>query len=403
MLEVDSLHVHYGGIHALKGISIEVPKGKIVTLIGANGAGKSSTLRAIAGLVKDKRGTIRWNGKDISRMQPENILKSGVALCPEGRRIFPHLTVMENLMLGAYTRDDQDGVKSTLDWVFELFPRLKERTWQKGGTLSGGEQQMLALGRALMSKPDLIMMDEPSLGLAPLLVKEVFEIIRAINEEGKTVLLVEQNAFAALKVAHYAYVLEVGSLVLQGPGVSLLDDPLSTTALRAKRDATSSWPLSLDPRPYKRPPSKWGSKGSNRQRDLSPSGTTSMWVKIQSLPAELSVPGTLRTKLGLMPPLALGSFESYLSTGPNPRDDTRDSMKSALSCSPSPPSSGETAGRLTSSDKASTMATSREATLVSKAPKSLSNHNTPITNITSQNGAPHISPHRLSRSFPFTR
>jgi branched-chain amino acid transport system ATP-binding protein len=225
MLEVDSLHVHYGGIHALKGISIEVPKGKIVTLIGANGAGKSSTLRAIAGLVKDKRGTIRWNGKDISRMQPENILKSGVALCPEGRRIFPHLTVMENLMLGAYTRDDQDGVKSTLDWVFELFPRLKERTWQKGGTLSGGEQQMLALGRALMSKPDLIMMDEPSLGLAPLLVKEVFEIIRAINEEGKTVLLVEQNAFAALKVAHYAYVLEVGSLVLQGPGVSLLDDP----------------------------------------------------------------------------------------------------------------------------------------------------------------------------------
>ncbi|EHM10283.1 ABC-type branched-chain amino acid transport system, ATPase component [Thermanaerovibrio velox DSM 12556] len=225
MLEVDSLHVHYGGIHALKGISIEVPKGKIVTLIGANGAGKSSTLRAIAGLAKDKRGTIRWNGKDISRMQPENILKSGVALCPEGRRIFPHLTVMENLMLGAYTRDDQDGVKSTLDWVFELFPRLKERTWQKGGTLSGGEQQMLALGRALMSKPDLIMMDEPSLGLAPLLVKEVFEIIRAINEEGKTVLLVEQNAFAALKVAHYAYVLEVGALVLQGPGVSLLDDP----------------------------------------------------------------------------------------------------------------------------------------------------------------------------------
>ncbi|ACZ18875.1 ABC transporter related protein [Thermanaerovibrio acidaminovorans DSM 6589] len=225
MLEVEALHVHYGGIHALKGISMEVPKGKIVTLIGANGAGKSSTLRAIAGLVKDKRGRVRWNGGDVTQMTPESVLRSGIALCPEGRRIFPHLTVMENLMLGAYIRDDQVGVKATLDWVFELFPRLKERTWQKGGTLSGGEQQMLALGRALMSQPDLVMMDEPSLGLAPLLVKEVFEIIQAINVEGKTVLLVEQNAFAALKVADYAYVLEVGSLVLDGPGSKLLEDP----------------------------------------------------------------------------------------------------------------------------------------------------------------------------------
>jgi branched-chain amino acid transport system ATP-binding protein len=224
MLKVESLHVHYGGIHAIQGITVEVPLGKIVTLIGANGAGKSSTLRSIAGLVRSKKGKILWGGKDISSWQPEIIVKAGIALCPEGRRIFPQLTVLENLRIGAYTRSDRE-VLATVDWVFELFPRLKERSWQKGGTLSGGEQQMLALGRALMSKPDLIMMDEPSLGLAPLLVKEVFEIIRQINEEGKTVLLVEQNAFAALKCAHYAYVLEVGHIVLEGPGEELLADP----------------------------------------------------------------------------------------------------------------------------------------------------------------------------------
>lgn len=225
MLEVRDLHVHYGGIHALKGISLQVPRGKIVTLIGANGAGKSSTLRAVAGLVKDRKGHIRWGEADLIGWTPERIVRGGVALCPEGRRIFPQLTVQENLMLGAYIRSDASGIQATLDWVFELFPRLKERSWQKGGTLSGGEQQMLALGRALMSKPDVIMMDEPSLGLAPLLVKEVFDIIETINGEGKTVLLVEQNAFAALKVAHYAYVLEVGQIVLEGPGGQLLDDP----------------------------------------------------------------------------------------------------------------------------------------------------------------------------------
>lgn len=230
MLLINDLFVRYGGITALKGINIEVPDGKIITLIGANGAGKSSTLRAVAGLVKDKKGSILWQDKNIIGWTPEEIVKAGIALCPEGRRIFPQLSVRENLIIGAYARTDASGVASTLEWVYELFPRLKERAWQKGGTLSGGEQQMLALGRALMSNPSLIMLDEPSLGLAPLLVKEVFEIILAINAEGKTVLLVEQNAFAALNIAHYAYVLEVGSVVLEGPGQDLLKNPKVTQA-----------------------------------------------------------------------------------------------------------------------------------------------------------------------------
>lgn len=228
MLKVEGLHVYYGGIHAVKGINIEVPKGKIVTLIGANGAGKSSTIRAISGLLKQTGGTIGYNGdkenENILGLTPEEIVRRGIVMCPEGRRILPHLTVYENLMLGAYTRKDKQAIKKDLDRVYELFPRMKERTWQKGGTLSGGEQQMLAVGRALMSAPQVIMMDEPSLGLAPLLVKEVFEIIEQINREGKTVLLVEQNAFAALKIAHYAYVLEVGNIVLEGPGNELLED-----------------------------------------------------------------------------------------------------------------------------------------------------------------------------------
>lgn len=224
MLSIQDLHVYYGGIHALRGISFEVPEGKIVTLIGANGAGKSTTLRSIAGLVKKAKGSISYKGQRIDSLPPEDIVKAGIVLSPEGRRIFPHLTVLENLMLGAYTRNDKEGIEKDLEWVYELFPRLKERTWQKGGTLSGGEQQMLALGRALMSRPDVVMLDEPSLGLAPLLVKEVFEIIEAINAQGKTVLLVEQNAFAALKVAHYAYVLEVGKIVLEGPGQELLEN-----------------------------------------------------------------------------------------------------------------------------------------------------------------------------------
>ena len=224
MLKIENLEVRYGGLQAIRGVSIEVPKGKIGTLIGANGAGKSSTLRATAGLVKGKKGSITWNGKDIMKLLPEDILASGIALCPEGRRIFPQLTVLENLHLGGYTRKDKAGFDASIEKAFTLFPRLKERSWQKGGTLSGGEQQMLALARALMSDPELIMMDEPSLGLAPILVEEVFEIIREINKEGKTVLLVEQNAFSALKVADYAYVLEVGAITLQGAGKELLSD-----------------------------------------------------------------------------------------------------------------------------------------------------------------------------------
>ncbi len=224
MLKIENLNVRYGGIHAIRGISLEVPIGKIVTLIGANGAGKSSTLRSVAGLVKNKTGSISWKGKSIFGLLPEEILMSGVALCPEGRRIFPQLTVLENLKLGGYSRKDKSGLEESIERGFKLFPRLKERAWQKGGTLSGGEQQMLALARALMSDPELIMMDEPSLGLAPLLVQEVFDIIREINKEGKTILLVEQNAFGALKVADYAYVLEVGSITLEGKGTDLLKD-----------------------------------------------------------------------------------------------------------------------------------------------------------------------------------
>jgi branched-chain amino acid transport system ATP-binding protein len=224
MLKIQDLHVYYGGIHALKGISIEVPKGKVVTLIGSNGAGKSSTLRAIAGLIKNKGGSISYNGRSLLGRGPVEIVKSGIVMSPEGRRIFPHLTVLENLRLGAYSRSDEAQITKDLDWVFELFPKMRDRKDQKGGTLSGGEQQMLALGRALMSAAEVVMMDEPSLGLAPMLVKEVFGIIATINRQGKTVLLVEQNAFAALKIADYAYVLETGTIVLQGTGEQLIAD-----------------------------------------------------------------------------------------------------------------------------------------------------------------------------------
>jgi len=224
MLKVQDLHVYYGGIHALKGISIEVPRGKVVTLIGCNGAGKSSTLRAVAGLIKNKKGRITYNGADLTSRDPVEIVKSGIVMSPEGRRIFPHLTVLENLRLGAYSRSDEPQILKDIEWIFELFPKLKDRKDQKGGTLSGGEQQMLALGRALMSAAEVVMMDEPSLGLAPMLVREVFDIIAAINRQGKTVLLVEQNAFAALKIADYAYVLEVGAIVLEGTGAQLIAD-----------------------------------------------------------------------------------------------------------------------------------------------------------------------------------
>ena len=229
MLKIEDLNVYYGAIHAVKGINLSIPRGSIVTLIGANGAGKSSTIRSVAGLVKNVKGRILYtppDGKSIGLVgkAPEEMVKLGIAMSPEGRRILPHLTVEENRQLGAFIRTDKDGVERDRDHVYELFPRLKERSWQKGGTLSGGEQQMLAVGRALMSQPHLIMLDEPSLGLAPLLVKEVFDIIAEINSRGKTVLLVEQNAFAALKIASYAYILEVGSIVLEGTGEDLLRD-----------------------------------------------------------------------------------------------------------------------------------------------------------------------------------
>jgi branched-chain amino acid transport system ATP-binding protein len=224
ILRIEDLHVFYGGIHALKGINIEVPAGKIVALVGANGAGKSTTLRTVSGLVRARQGKIEFQGIDITRESAHHIVEMGLAMVPEGRRIFPNLTVWENLLLGSYTRRDKEEIKEDLDWIFRIFPRLKERVRQKGGTLSGGEQQMLAVARALMSRPHLLMMDEPSLGLAPLLVKEIFNIIREINQNGTTILLIEQNAKAALQIAHYAYVLETGSVVLEGRGKELLEN-----------------------------------------------------------------------------------------------------------------------------------------------------------------------------------
>ena len=220
ILEIRDLQVRYGGIEAVKGISLDVPEGQIVTLIGANGAGKSSTLRSIAGLVKPAAGSIYFNGEDITGMDANEIVKRGITLVPEGRRIFPDMTVLENLKIGAYLR--KDNLTDDLNWVFDLFPRLKERSWQAGGTLSGGEQQMLAVGRALMSRPKVIMMDEPSLGLAPIIVRGIFDIIKEINKQGVTVLLIEQNANMALKTADLGYVMETGRITLQGTGAELL-------------------------------------------------------------------------------------------------------------------------------------------------------------------------------------
>ena len=222
MLYINNLHVHYGGIHALKGISMKVPKGKIITLIGANGAAKSTTLRCISGLVKSSEGNIKYSEKEITKMETREIVSQGIVLVPEGRRVFSNLNVDENLILGSYLRNDKAEIKRDKDWIFNLFPILKERIHQTAGTLSGGEQQMLAVGRALMSKPKLLMMDEPSLGLAPLIVHDIFEIIKKINSLGVTILLIEQNAKAALEIADYGYVLETGSIVLEGEGKSLL-------------------------------------------------------------------------------------------------------------------------------------------------------------------------------------
>ena len=222
LLEVKNLHVSYGGIKAVKEISFEVPKGEVVTLIGANGAGKSSTLRSIVGLVKPEGGSIRFKDGELAGLPTDQIVSRGITLVPEGRRVFPDLTVLENLKIGAYMR--KDSLEEDLRWVHDLFPRLKERSWQLAGTLSGGEQQMLAIGRALMSKPELIMMDEPSLGLAPIIVQGVFDIIREINKQGVTILLVEQNANMALKAANVGYVMETGRITMTGTGAELLEN-----------------------------------------------------------------------------------------------------------------------------------------------------------------------------------
>jgi branched-chain amino acid transport system ATP-binding protein len=226
ILEVNDLNVYYGAIHAIKNISFEIKKGEIVTLIGANGAGKTSTLHAVSGLLPLKSGEVSLNGVNITGVEAHKLVSQGMAHVPEGRRIFTELTVLENLEMGAYTRNDKDGIKEDLEKMFVLFPRLAERKKQLAGTMSGGEQQMLAIARALMSKPTILLMDEPSMGLAPLLVQEIFKIIERINkEEGVTILLVEQNAHMALSVANRAYVLETGEIIKEGAGKDLLDDP----------------------------------------------------------------------------------------------------------------------------------------------------------------------------------
>jgi branched-chain amino acid transport system ATP-binding protein len=223
MLKINDLHVYYGGIHALKGIHLKVEQGRIVTLIGANGAGKSTTLRTIVGLERARSGSVVFKDEDISKLSTHQVIRRGIGVSPEGRRVFPNLSVLENLELGAYNDSPKD-FHEQLDWVYSLFPRLKERSKQLAGTLSGGEQQMLAVGRALMSRPQLVLLDEPSLGLAPLVVEEVFRTIETINKQGATILLVEQNAMAALRVAHYAYVLETGRVTAEGTGKMLLED-----------------------------------------------------------------------------------------------------------------------------------------------------------------------------------
>ncbi len=225
LLELNDLHVHYGAIHALKGVSIAVEEGGIVTLVGANGAGKSTTLRAISGLIQPSRGEIRFGGKSLKGMKAHEIVRAGISHVPEGRIVFANLTVMENLDMGAYLRRDRAGIASDLEKIFTQFPRLKERRRQAAGTLSGGEQQMLAIGRALMARPKLLLMDEPSLGLAPILVREIFSVIREIRSQGTTIVLVEQNARMALATADFGYVLETGSVRMSDRAQALLDSP----------------------------------------------------------------------------------------------------------------------------------------------------------------------------------
>jgi branched-chain amino acid transport system ATP-binding protein len=225
MLELNDVHAYYGNIHALKGVSLHVDEGEIVTLIGGNGAGKTTTLNTISGLLRPRQGTISLESKRIDTVPPHRIVEMGVSQAPEGRRVFARLTVRENLEMGAFTRTDAEGIQEDMEWVFELFPVLKERIRQRGGTLSGGEQQMLAMGRALMAHPKVFLLDEPSMGLAPMLVEAIFQTIRDLNERGTTILLVEQNALAALSVADRGYVMETGTITLTGTGQGLLNDP----------------------------------------------------------------------------------------------------------------------------------------------------------------------------------
>jgi branched-chain amino acid transport system ATP-binding protein len=230
LLELEDLHVHYGAIHALKGVSITVEEGGIVTLVGANGAGKSTTLRTISGLIQASRGDIRFRGKPLRGVKPHEIVRAGISHVPEGRIVFANLTVLENLEMGAYLRRDRSGITEDLKKIFRLFPRLQERRRQAAGTLSGGEQQMLAIGRALMAKPALLLMDEPSLGLAPILVREIFSVIREIRSQGTTIVLVEQNARMALATADHGYVLETGSVRMSDRAQALLESPFVQAA-----------------------------------------------------------------------------------------------------------------------------------------------------------------------------
>lgn len=223
LLEVDGIESYYGNIKALKGVSLNVEKGEIVTLIGSNGAGKTTTLRSISGLLRPRRGQIRLEGKRIDTIQPQTLVKMGIGHSPEGRRIFSRMTVQENLQIGAFSRSDRDGIARDIEHVLTLFPRLKERLGQQGGTLSGGEQQMLAMGRALMSRPRILLLDEPSMGLSPILVGQIFNIIKELNSQGSTILLVEQNALLALEIAHRGYVIETGQIVLEDTGKNLLN------------------------------------------------------------------------------------------------------------------------------------------------------------------------------------
>ena len=235
MLKIENLQVAYGGIQALRGISLEVPDGKIGRRIGANGAGKSTTLRTISGLVKAKGGSIRYNDTELVGKPITSIIETGIIHVPEGRRLFPDMTVLDNLKIGAYLRNDKDGIERDIRWVYELFPRLEERNWQLAGTLSGGEQQMLAVGRGLMARPKVLMMDEPSLGLAPIVVQGIFDIIREINRQGVTILLIEQNANMALKIADYAYVMETGRITMTGTGAELLENEAVKEAYLGKK------------------------------------------------------------------------------------------------------------------------------------------------------------------------